>query len=444
MVQTRDSSRTSGTFIAIAGPEPARFAKADRRLKTRPEVVIVVSPIVPAAGTTLHRLMATARSTFVQALPALQAGEPVLMTYSFPDLFSLAPPLPALTALLPGLRETSRQTVANLSPTDLARTLADVPAPVTVWIDLPGAEADLLEALRQANVLQRIDRLELRCGVEPFFVGAQGRPRIVEELEAMGFVEEDCDDDDPDWPGLQFRADPRWRQINDLEQRLTKADRVQAPRTTEAPGRSLEEAHGVLVARDHDLSDLRTAKDVQAKDLEDSRAGLVARDQMVREARDKPASEKELTEARVKYDLQTKSLADEVRRGKAFESLVNSLRQQIEERGEDLARAVAEARLTRHSLGQALDTLSTVQGDLSDLRGRFAALLDDRNRLERLLAELAPRMREAAIYLRGLSQGQAAAAMGETTSALVADTTPAIPSPPKRRSKSKSKRGAKS
>ena len=169
----------SGTLIAITGPEPAQFAKADSRLNTRPEVVIVVSPIAPTPGLALHRLMAQARSTFVQALPSLQAGELVLTAYSFPDLVSLAPPLPALTALLPGLRETSRQTITKLSVADLARTLADLPAPVTVWIDLPGAEADLLEALRQAEVLERIDRLELRCGVEPFFVGAQGQSQIV-------------------------------------------------------------------------------------------------------------------------------------------------------------------------------------------------------------------------------------------------------------------------
>ncbi|MBC7735874.1 MAG: hypothetical protein H7245_01320 [Candidatus Saccharibacteria bacterium] len=164
---------------------------------------------------------------------------------------------------------------------------------------------------------------------------------------------------------------------------------------------------------------------------------------MLKEALHKAAaSETELTEARVKYDLHTKSLAEEVRRAKAFEALVNSLRQQIDARDEDLVRAVADARLTRHSLGQALDTLATVQGDLSDLRGRFAAVLEDRTRLERLLAELAPRMREAAVYLRGLSQGQAAAALGETSSALVAQNPPAVEKPAKRRSKSK--RGAKS
>ena len=230
MAEQVAASKLAGSLIVICVDEPMLFEGAATRLSGRPARLVLISPVPPKEGSALGHLMATPTAQRIAGVPGPEAGEADLISYSLPGLSSLSPPAASLAALLPGLHETGRQRVTRLVPSDLAQMLSELPEPLTLWIDLPGAEAEILGVLATAGVLERVQRLELRCGVEPFFMGAEGQADIETRLKALDFTLEAVGGEDPDWPDLQFRSDPQARRLRMRDAELAEVQATLAAR----------------------------------------------------------------------------------------------------------------------------------------------------------------------------------------------------------------------
>lgn len=360
-VQNAHPNQSSGSIggqIVIGAGCSALIEQALTHLGPPPADVFWVGPNAPSPGKTLKTFLADNQSRHLPGLPGDAEGEGELILYNLPGLVSLSEPLETLFHLFPGLRETSRQRFDWLEPAKMGRFLADMPDPVTIWIDLPGAESTILESLARSGLLARARFVHLRCGTEPFFTGASGQADIERKLGELGFELDSIDDSDPDFPILYCQAKPQ----NDRGSAGQVASTV---------------IHSTTAAQGHaDLSEPPMNAEAQGKLLEDARAALAAR-------------EKAQLDAEARIELAQREL--------------QRMRQTMADRDEAVARLSEDLRQTRTGLNRALQTVSLQQADLADIQRRYALLVEDRERLERLLEDLTPRLREAAEHLRALS-----------------------------------------
>lgn len=159
--------------------------------------------------------------THVEAVPATRDGEVDVIGYSLPGLFSLTPAKTSLTALFPGLAVQSKIPVATIKAQPLLRQISELPRPLSVLIDVPGAEKTILDLLNKGKILDGVSALHVRCGIEPFFNKARPAEEIKTFLEACGFELTLDNGEDPDWPVYQFRKEPMARKIAELEKKLS-------------------------------------------------------------------------------------------------------------------------------------------------------------------------------------------------------------------------------
>lgn len=203
-------AKHSGSLVVIGGaaliaesaaePLPA-LTGADARK------IVLVEPDAQRGERLRKRLEEAEREVVVvpAALAAFE-GEAELSVYNLPGLRSLKPAEKALGELFPGLRLRERVPVA-LSP--LAAVLekaGPLPEPLTLWIDLPGSEEDVLRAWQADGALDRLDHLVLRCCKEALFAEAGTSAALKKYLEGQGFSLSTHDQSDADFPVMAFRA----------------------------------------------------------------------------------------------------------------------------------------------------------------------------------------------------------------------------------------------
>lgn len=315
---------------------------------------IVLCDPVSGPETVLSGLLMTGPMTgkvhHLKALPSLAAGTADAHVFSLPGLVSLREPLDTLHALFPGLRERECKTVDLLDPETFAPHVADLPAPLTCAIALPGAETDILDALEAAGVLGCLSTLQLRCGVEPFFAGASGRAAIEARVIAAGFVLASVRTDDPDWPELKFTADPRHHEIERLETTV----------------KALESEHAAQHAELSQLRDLLSAREETLKQMQAEMARCEER-----------------------------AAAHETRCAEASAAL-----QAAEQRYEQ----------ARTELAFQMRVSAMLQRDMDSLRSRFETSETARRKQEDLLRKLTPKLAQAASHLHRLQLGSAEAA----------------------------------
>lgn len=214
------NTRQAGSLIVFSWGSPHRLGAMIRRLGPLPERVVLIDPV---PGETLPEILRDQRNMIViRATPSTGAeGRTRLTSYSLPGLHSRTPTTNAFAALFPGLEQTGEPTVEQIAPEAMARRLLDLPRPLHLVIDTPGAEHDVLAAVDAAGLMHDVRRISLRCGFEPFFEGAEGVSALQKRLEPdFRLLHKDITD--PDWPECLFETDINSRRIAKLKEALSK------------------------------------------------------------------------------------------------------------------------------------------------------------------------------------------------------------------------------
>ena len=215
--------RISGTLIVagIGAAEP--FEALLKTLGGVPERIILVEPAETSGGALAQRFAGMEGVTLIDAVPGEAAGAAELVRYNLPGLRSTAAPSDALRRLFPGLKARATVSTRMIPVTQLLGDPGNLPAPVRLRIDMPGAEAAILQGMEDCGALGRVDLLSLRCGAEAMFEGAWDRAALQSWCDARYFRLDRADEEDPDWPELRFAPDPARRRIAALETELAQA-----------------------------------------------------------------------------------------------------------------------------------------------------------------------------------------------------------------------------
>ncbi|TGD42214.1 hypothetical protein EEB11_14675 [Pseudotabrizicola sediminis] len=347
---------------------------------------VVFSPDGPEAGSDSMTQVPPGLH-HIAAIPGPVTVECEVLRYNMPGLASLADPTADLLDLLPGLKETGRRPVQRLGPKDLV-ALLPTGVDITVHVNCPGAEAEVMDALWQCLGPDRITRITLHCGEAAFFKGSKGRAEIEQMLRARSYEQTGHDRTDPDWPVICFQPDLKARQIT------------------------------ALVARVNELSaSLATTLAAQAG-AEARAAELLVQSRSLQEAKD--AADQSLAATRAEHDAIRQSLA--AQQTAAADAILK--------RDASLAELALAARM------QAMQAL-----DLRDLRTQLDHSTRERQRQEDLLRKLTPRLAQAAAHLHALHIGENDAP-AEPIGKDVAQAKPAkLPGPPKDKKRRKTKPG---
>lgn len=215
--------RKTGCFRIIIGPPVeagALEALLGATLSGAPDRKVLVIEADPDRAAKLETQLPQAQ--VIAAAVGVQAGEAELVQYNFPGLAGITPPLPALSAILPGLREVSRKQTAMIGMDAVVKWLGKRGAagPLDLYIDAPGSEMVILDGIVAAGVLAVCARLRLRCGAEPMFEQAAGRDALLERCLAEGLKLVHEETDDPDFPELFFEVDLVARALEEARSEL--------------------------------------------------------------------------------------------------------------------------------------------------------------------------------------------------------------------------------
>ncbi|MFP4240048.1 MAG: hypothetical protein ACLFRZ_12180 [Rhodosalinus sp.] len=226
--------------------------------------------------------------------------------------------------------------------------------------DAPPATALVLEALAEQGRLECFHDLLLCTSRTAFWQKSQPTEAVLDFVEGEGFAIRSRNDEDPDFPLLWGRLDPLARENRRLKAELSAAS----------------QAHRAETARAQDLETAQTRL-VEAKEQAEAELGKLRGTLKSRTA--------ERDDARAEFKRETARL-----------------RHELAERDERLDLSEAERRQLRDDLTRALETASIQQEELAELRARHGRISDERARLEDLLQQLTPRLKEAASHLRRL------------------------------------------
>jgi len=365
----------------------------------------------------------------IDAVLSTESGDIELRKYSLPELYSLTSETSALKSLLPGLKATGTISVPAVTGEILASRLKDLREPFTVVIDSPGQEHVILTFLEASGLLQKVDTLYLRAGVEPFFEGAHAVEDLAHRLENQALsAGELYDDADPDWPVYQFKSDQRTRLVNDLRAQLD--DLVQArdaavkarSKETESLKQDLAKARTALAEaqeglaerdetsaretqlieeRDKKIAQLTQEAEARSKETESLTAELTARDEIISQN----AQETDLRAKEVQQLTEERGAAQ----GKiaqfeqAMKKLRNANRDQQALSAEKTSRLSYEVQQLRLDLRRATAVQETLQSEKDILRSSNKVIEEENQKLRQLLQQLTPKLREAAEQVRKIT-----------------------------------------
>lgn len=271
----------SGTLVHIGAGSGERLAAQQSSGLSR---IVLVEPDPELAAALIRQTRDEPRIEVLPLAVAGADGEATLEVMNFPDLSSLRRPNAALRGLFPGLRARAQPVVEVLSPATLLARLGPLDQPLHVILEAAGAEQEILTGWKAAGALAQIDRLELRCGEEPFHDGAAGRAALESWLVAEGFALDRRDQTDPDWPVLHLRADAHARAqtaalteartaLQALESRAQQAETA----LTEAEARARAAAASAatrLAALEQSLAEAQSALAAKAASLSEAEARI--------------------------------------------------------------------------------------------------------------------------------------------------------------------------
>lgn len=317
----------------------------------------------------------------VPGLPGPRSGQADALIFNMPGLASIGAPAPALYEILPGLKITARLPVALIGPQDIGADLWPGDAEILLFLDTPGHEVAILDALEAAGALKQVTQVVARCGQERFFIGGSDRHDILGRLAAGDFVETAADDADPDWPVVTLSLDHRMREIRALRARVEEQSAQLADQTA-------------LIA-------------AQSARLADQSARIAAQDAALAAAAERQAaappvpSEPPLAAALAETEQALAALQAETAQLRAAVAQHQTAAMDAERK-----RDQAQSELAFAARVQVMQ-----QQDLRALRDRLEASETERLRQESLLRKLTPKLAEAAGYLRKLQLEPGSAAL---------------------------------
>ena len=337
----------TGTLIILGVSASDLFAKCLTRLVEGGMRVVLVDP---EPHISLQQKLC---AEHVEAAAYSGDGNAEMTFYSIEGLRSFSPPTRALKDVFPGLKERGRESVPTITVTSLLERLQPLNDPIRVWVDMPGQEAHLLDALKRTGLLERAEEVVVRCGVESFFEASEDCAAIKNRLMQEMFELIEADESDPDWPVLWFRDSPTLRRLAQLETEL-------------------EQTRAQNVAMHAELTE-------KTKVQAESEAALVK-------------AERELAAALKSHQERLESLNAR---------LLAQLKAE-QETFEKMQRTEVSYRIARRDLTLALEQQNRLQVDYESLQKQYALLCDEKTELEMLLQQLTPRLREASQYLRDM------------------------------------------
>ena len=360
-----------GTLIIFSWGEPERLKMQLSYIGNIGKKVIWVDPLKgPALPDALDGAGDIER---IEAVLARTPGEVELSRYSLPDLYSLAPPAAALTALMPGLKLADMVPVPGITTEVLGKKLTKAEGPFQVVIDTPGDERAVLDFLDKAKVLDRVTTMVLRCGVEPFFKKSPRIKTLLKMLDTRGFTLAAVDEsEDPDWPLYLLNLDPRARLIQLLEDAGAQA-----------------------------RTDLATAREEAAT----LRAELETRTQE-HDAAEGVAAQAVGAQTALKADLEARTKEHDAVKKLAAQREVALSTLSLEQKKATALKTEKVLRL-EHYLGQmqidlrrAAQAQERTQAEADALCARYTTVQEERQTLLCLLQQLTPKLREAAKRVR--------------------------------------------
>ncbi|MBB1498361.1 hypothetical protein [Paracoccus sp. MC1862] len=169
--------------VAVVAAGPQRLASL-----LEPHLPVPVGRLVIFDAAGLAGTMPTMLGAEVELIAAAigdAEGETELIRHSLPGFFSLHRAAETLHEIFPGLHETARRSIPVVPVTAMAGRLGA--AAFTLILDLPGEELALLSRLERHGLLERVQKLTLRCGAERFFEEAMTADELQEWLAERGF-----------------------------------------------------------------------------------------------------------------------------------------------------------------------------------------------------------------------------------------------------------------
>ena len=305
-----------------------------------------------------------------QQAVAPEAGEHTLHVFNAQELSSLRPGT-ALQNLYPGIRQIRQESVDAITPGELIEQLDIQPGAHCLVVDTPGEEYQLLEALQSANLLDRFDRIVLRCAKEPLYDSASPAEDSLTLLREQGYeTAVQAEDTDPDWPEWTLRLNPL---KPELDRQRAAAETLRAERDQLQAQVADRGAEVERLTRD--VESVRTQKQGLEVELKKEREARASLDSQIKE-------------------VETRADAAQADRDKLQEQLTK-----------ESGVREAETERLQNDLGVALRLQSVRDADLKELQSRYGQLLDAKRKQDELLLTLTSRLNEASEHLKRIESG---------------------------------------
>ncbi|MBK1618557.1 hypothetical protein CKO42_08920 [Lamprobacter modestohalophilus] len=298
---------------------------------------------------------------------AATPGPVTFFRYNLPGAGAIHPAA-ALNDLFPGIRERDAIQLSAIGICELIASLGlSADADHALVLELAGEELASLKALLNCDLLHVFGSVSVFCGRQPLYENGASGQMISDWLEDQGFALVERDEtEDPDRPRWSYKRNPLKIECRALEAQLEQSKR--------------------------NKDDIATDRDQQAK--------LAAE----RQARIEELTTA-LNAAKAETQKQSQRASDRDQQAK----LAAERQARIEELSDSLSALQRDnAMLLRM---QALR-----DADLKDLQGRYAEVVDQKDRQTKLITQLTERLTVASSYLQQLNLDQLEAAQTDLSS----------------------------
>ncbi|MEP5568779.1 MAG: hypothetical protein ABJN62_13145 [Halioglobus sp.] len=194
-----------------------------------------------------------------------QASDNCLQIMSDPNFSSLREPV-GLLELFPGLRVERQLNVDLLDINGLVEAL-ELNASLShmLFIDTPGVEAELLNAMIRSGAIESFCDIFIRTGTDTFYAGELSAQDLSADLDRLGYkTMGQPDQSDPDFPVTHLHLDRQF-----VENQKLVAELEEAQQNFEKTQNQLQEQNALLADKDQHIESLNQRNQEQGALLAD-------------------------------------------------------------------------------------------------------------------------------------------------------------------------------